>query len=493
MESLEILCIGGFILFFVGLIFLSVYSQRKTNARKREAAACLGFTPVDKPGQEFVDRIQALYENASWKRFKLDHVSRKSFADGEIYLFDLWETSGEDNTTLVEQGIAILSPYLHLPRFSLSPKLQMKGALAEWTNSLIKWAYSRRDQPVDFSAHPAFDSRYIVMGDEAGAIRECLDAHLMNRLLRLENYSVAAGGDVLILSHSGFTGGAKPAAPVDPKDTLGEALELYSWFASKPSGSNLPGATPNRVEIKNCPHCGGELAGSMLTSGILRCSYCGSQIDLTASSTPSQKAAGEIDASPTGRSMRSPIPLRAPTRADRNKNWAKPFSNSSGCMLPFGLVWTLFSAIFLVIGVATYFTDQQKYSLLTQEGVTTRAAITDLQEVSDSEDDTYYVYYRYTVPVAGDLSALSTRQSVPYPLYSRLEIGQEIEILYAASNPNIAEIKATFGPPSVMLPVCFGGMGLLFVLIGLVMVFSGIAAIKDLVTHLVKRRRGNEP
>jgi hypothetical protein len=42
---------------------------------------------------------------------------------------------------------------------------------------------------------------------------------------------------------------------------------------------------------------------------------------------------------------------------------------ASGCMLFFALFWTLFSALFLVLGVGTYLRDSSAYHRLSREGM----------------------------------------------------------------------------------------------------------------------------
>jgi hypothetical protein len=146
-------------------------------------------------------------------------------------------------------------------------------------------------------------------------------------------------------------------------------------------------------------------------------------------------------------------------------------------MLPFGLVWTAFALIFLVAGVGFYLNERKAYNVLTQEGVSSVARVTLLYQDTDSEDNTtYYVGYQYTAPIAGEPTVLTAQQSVPEELYQRLENGMQVEILYAASQPSLSEIKASFGPPGLTPLICIGGMGLLFTGIGIVLVVSALSS-----------------
>jgi hypothetical protein len=138
------------------------------------------------------------------------------------------------------------------------------------------------------------------------------------------------------------------------------------------------------------------------------------------------------------------------------------------------LIWTLFSSIFVIAGVGFFFNEQNVYTRLSKEGLPATATITQL-EVDDSGDSTsYLVYYQFRAPVNGDLSRFEDHESVSSSLYSSLTVEQQIEILYAASDPSLSAIKAEFGPPSIWFSLAFVGMGGLFVLIGLGLLYSAV-------------------
>lgn len=68
----------------------------------------------------------------------------------------------------------------------------------------------------------------------------------------------------------------------------------------------------------------------------------------------------------------------------------------AGCELPFGLVWTAFSLVFVVFSVGMFFSEWRTYMRLKNEGVIGEGVITGRQVDEDSEGDTYYVTYKYT-------------------------------------------------------------------------------------------------
>jgi hypothetical protein len=142
----------------------------------------------------------------------------------------------------------------------------------------------------------------------------------------------------------------------------------------------------------------------------------------------------------------------------------------------FGLFWTLFSAIFVVAGIWFYISGYMQYNRLVQEGVPAWAVITKL-EIDNSDDSTsYYVYYQFRAKANGDVSRFDDHDSVSSSLYNSLKTGQQIEILYAASDPTTTVIKSELKAPNVLFSLAFSGMGGVFVLIGLAMLYGGIKA-----------------
>ena len=336
-----------------------------------------------------------------------------------MFLFDLEETSGEDNTQLATQDVLFVSRNLRLPRFSLIPKLEAGGKLGKAANRVLQWAADRQGLPVEPTGHEEFDRRYWVSAPDPEALRGFLMPERVEQLASTRNYALEAGGDAFAFSHMQIPkaewANAHPSVP-DLNEKIRGGMQLFNWLASSDEGSE-----------DNSPPT--ELSGEWQVQAE----------DEWVRSTPTDK-----------------VPRFA------------GIVQSVGCMLPFGVIWTLFSAVFLVVGMATYANERRTYDLLKREGVRSVATVTEYYTIRDDEDGTtYYTRYTYHAPVSGDATQLSTTEKVSKDTYYGLEKGMRIEIRYAETQPEISRIEAAFSPPGLMLPVCFGGMGSLFTLIGL--------------------------
>lgn len=220
----------------------------------------------------------------------------------------------------------------------------------------------------------------------------------------------------------------------------------------------------NSSEI--CSQCGAKLP-----IGTIRCSYCGSSIQTT------QEKSAQEPQLPLSVAEKSQIP---PELMRLKRPNVQRSLEGSGCMLVFALVWTLISVPFVFIGVGGYIRDTIDYNRLTTEGLPATATITRLEIQSGEDSDTYYVHYQFRAVIRGDSTLFQGLDQVSAGYYHQLFVGQDIPIVYWASDPNLSAVKAEIKPPDILLLACFGGIGGLFTLFGLAMLFSSIKSIAHL-------------
>jgi len=215
----------------------------------------------------------------------------------------------------------------------------------------------------------------------------------------------------------------------------------------------------------SCRQCG---AAIRLPSNNSHCEYCGAPLQpITSGIQPPLPV--QQTAQPSSNASLTPLEISSLKRPR-----ATSPLEGSGCALIFGIGWTLFSLVFVFIGIGGLVSEYLNYFRLQREGVGTTAMIVEM-EVDDGDDSTtYYVYYQFTGVANNEAVKIEDRDTVPYLLYSTLKVEQRIEILYASSDPTLTAIKADFHPPNPLLPLLFSGMGILFTAIGGAMVNGGI-------------------
>jgi len=204
MDITGILVLVGFLLFFGGMLYFAITSTRKEAEQKKQNAQSLGFSPVEADAK-LTDEIAALYRRPGVQtRYELRNVSRRIIPDGEMYLFDLVDTSGEDDSWTEKQAVAIISPHLNMPPFNLFPKADQKYAISGLANKVLEWGMSFVGTPIEFSEYPEFASRYIVSSNEATDwVRGYFDQHLAGYFSRTKMFMLHAAGNIFTFSEMG--------------------------------------------------------------------------------------------------------------------------------------------------------------------------------------------------------------------------------------------------------------------------------------------------
>lgn len=149
-----------------------------------------------------------------------------------------------------------------------------------------------------------------------------------------------------------------------------------------------------------------------------------------------------------------------------------PGMGAAGCEFVFGLGWTAFSLLFVIVPVVVLVTEWQNAILLRSTGVTTQAVVIDHRMIEDSDGDSYYVTYRYEVPIKGDRLRLTHEESVSQATYQELTLESRALVRYAAANPELVRLEGQSKTFEAILLTCFGLFGGAFVLLGLWLLYS---------------------
>jgi hypothetical protein len=201
-----ILVVGGVAAVFV-LVILN--ARRKQKAREVFLAG-LGFARVP-VSPKFFERVDLIYRRTPNQRFRMDALFEKQTPQGSFFVFDLVETSGEDNTWLANGSVAVVSPDLRLPHLHISGRPQLGGKVGTWmagaAEKVIDWAASRAGMSrVDLSEYIELDERLMAIATDASIAQEFLDRERLGRLLwiaEMDHLSeVDCNGDCFVLKRS---------------------------------------------------------------------------------------------------------------------------------------------------------------------------------------------------------------------------------------------------------------------------------------------------
>jgi hypothetical protein len=196
MDPTVILFLIGFLFVFGWIVYMSIQSSRKEKETKRQVTQSLGFSSFE-AGGSLAEKISSLYQRPwSKNNYQLRHVSRRLIPNGEMFLFDLVDTSGDDDSWTERQAVAIFSPSLKLPPFAFFPKSNQKYALSGLANRIVEWGMSKIGEPVAFPQYPALGERYVITSQDPDGLRLFMDESLARFFSQTEMYMLHAAGDI---------------------------------------------------------------------------------------------------------------------------------------------------------------------------------------------------------------------------------------------------------------------------------------------------------
>jgi len=234
MDVLSILFLLGFLLVFGLIVYLAVTSGRKDFQRKQELAQQAGFAPiVVEPN--LVNRLSRLYHRpGAQNKYELRNAFRRVIPEGEMYLFDLVETSSDEDSYSENQAVAIISTSLALPQFTCFPKADPKYALSGVANKILEWGMTKVGTPIAFPESPEFQSRYILTSeDDPNLVRRFFEQGLVQFFSRTQMYMLHGMGNIFTFSEMG------PQFKKPDQDSLSRrvnrALEILRQFQTRSS------------------------------------------------------------------------------------------------------------------------------------------------------------------------------------------------------------------------------------------------------------------
>jgi len=217
------------------VIFGIIYQNRKVKERRQQLITN-GYTPVDRPDAALLARLVALHGRKG-QRYRLRNVFRREVPEGEIILYDLWETGGDDNSSVTTGAMALIAPTLHLPQMMLMthPNLpdHTNNLLVKAAEKLINWSAGLGGMKrIYFPDNYHFDSRYYVMAKDEDAVRAFLDDTRLIYLASMSRgYQIAFNDNAFSLAREipRLTGSIRRTDP-DYQTMLEDARLILRWM-----------------------------------------------------------------------------------------------------------------------------------------------------------------------------------------------------------------------------------------------------------------------
>lgn len=221
------LAIGGLIAF---LVYKGTAFAKQRKEERRRGRRTLGFEPLDSPPAEVAERILAMHHRGGLRGGKLREVFERRGSADRFYLFDLVDGSGDGRR---ERVVAVSSPRLHLPRLTLSPRLEGDGRLAALGNLVLKKMAERHGHAVDLASHSRFARRHFVSGPDEASIRRLLNEDRLDRLAEMDPMAFEGEGGLFTLQRVRLGRRRSGTDREDVSASVALAEELLRLFATR--------------------------------------------------------------------------------------------------------------------------------------------------------------------------------------------------------------------------------------------------------------------
>jgi hypothetical protein len=225
-DVVSLLLVLGVLALFALIVSLMIWSEKKRNQDREQVARSLGFRPLIELESGTAARLIRLHQHSNSQEIQVHHPAERWEGDARILLFDLVDYGGDSTSTLVDCGIAIFSPELELPRFSLMPRVAEEGRLAEIANRFLEVLIKQRRNRIELKKNTHFDERYFLLGDDHLAIEAFLDEYRLSRLAQASYRHLEADRDCLTYSRFVFSTRSNRNRLAHLKEDLSEARVL---------------------------------------------------------------------------------------------------------------------------------------------------------------------------------------------------------------------------------------------------------------------------
>lgn len=232
-QYLGILFALAVVAFFAIAITGAIRKQKQRIAEKTQILASLGFQVVHPPDPGFVERVVRLRTRWGREHYRVSFLAHRKSWEDEAYVFDLWRRSGKNTRLVGENSMAFVSSSLHLPRFSLIPRVELPKFVSGLVDSLTQKLLSKRGGRVEFPGNPPFAEEFIVAGEDHDAIRRLLSGQIVDFLTSHKNYQIEADGDMVMISAAQFGKKTSRPSPDSLHRTFSEATALFELLMGK--------------------------------------------------------------------------------------------------------------------------------------------------------------------------------------------------------------------------------------------------------------------
>lgn len=219
------------------VIVLTIQNTRKYTQQRLTEALELGFCPTDQKDYSYLlKKIASINPRYGKSGMQLRHVFQRQLPEGRLYYFDLWDTSGEDNTELLSHTFLLIGQGVDMPEFVISTlpdTSQMPVMVAGWMKKFNQWMLTKSLQPVELPREYGVGERLQIVSDDPPRMLTLVDAAMLARLAGQPSVMLAGKGDAIMVSPTTIPGVAPRNESPSPASRYNMALDAIRSMLSQ--------------------------------------------------------------------------------------------------------------------------------------------------------------------------------------------------------------------------------------------------------------------
>ena len=221
---ISIFLIGGFVTF----LFFLINKQKIQKIKQLKMLSMLGFVRADRDLDLIIEIISGLNRKNDSSAIRVENIFLKNFPDGKIYLLDIIDRSDRSELGFGEMAVLLVSNEMNLPRFSIYPKLALKGRFGELTNTLLETIYSKIGNVMGEWGDERFEERYVVISDQEDDVRQILSTPVLERLNGIEGLAMECDRNYILVNQFEIRG--KESKGKKTGYLIPTAMKIHDWL-----------------------------------------------------------------------------------------------------------------------------------------------------------------------------------------------------------------------------------------------------------------------
>lgn len=221
---------------FGGVVFWVTRLDKKKKEAEKQVLLSLGFTQVEQPGADIVERLIAINRHSPRQSFTLLSLYERRVEGGTYLIYDLFENSGNQKSFRHgSNAIAVIAPEMNLPRVSLVSRVSYGQQSAPWmvnaVEKVMDFAMNLSHlNRLSFAESPDIDSKLIVMAEDEIDARAFFTEERLRQFIWLAEPGRLSGidccGDLFILKR--LPTQAQPGLETSLPDLLRDARRIWT-------------------------------------------------------------------------------------------------------------------------------------------------------------------------------------------------------------------------------------------------------------------------